>query len=282
MKETELQLVVKEKNLGSLVTNALTIKEKIEKQLPSYKAENYSIENIKQAEDDRALLNNTAKALNKQRIDLEKEFMAPFDTFKSVVTDTCNLIKEASLKLDEIVKTKEQEEKDNKKSEIQKYFNDNLGSLKDLINLEKIFNDRWLNKTYKIEDIYKEIDTEFKKITDCLSTIESLKSKYEVELKNHYIETLDLAGTIIRNNELLEKEAKLVEQSKLAEIEKVKQEEKQLQEASTEKVITNVIDPVETYILKITTKRSKHQALKIFLETNKMSTINNETGKVIV
>ncbi|MDD4733981.1 MAG: DUF1351 domain-containing protein [Bacilli bacterium] len=270
MKETELQLVVKEKNLGSLVTNALTIKEKIEKQLPSYKAENYSIENIKQAEDDRALLNNTAKALNKQRIDLEKEFMAPFDTFKSIVDDTCKLIKEASSKLDEIVKTKEQEEKDEKRTNIQKYFDDNLGSLKDLINLEKIFNDRWLNKTYKIEDIYKEIDTELKKIRDCLSTVESLKSKYEVELKNHYIETLDLAGTIIRNNELLEKETKLVEQSKLAEIEKVKQEEKQLQEASTEKVITNVIDPEETYTLKITGKRSQMVALREFLKTNEM------------
>lgn len=282
MKENELQLVVKEKNLGSLVTNALTIKEKIEKQLPNYKAENYSIENIKQAEDDRALLNNTAKALNQQRIDLEKEFMTPFDTFKTIVTDTCNLIKEASSKLDEIVKAKEQEEKDNKKSDIQKYFDENLGSLKDLINLEKIFNDRWLNKTYKIEDIYKEIDTEFKKIRESLTTIESLKSKYEVELKNHYIETLDLAGTIIKNNALLEKEAQLVEQSKLAEIEKVKQEEKVLVETSTKKIEINVIDPVETYILKITTERSKHQALKIFLETNKMNTINNETGKVIV
>lgn len=282
MKENELQLVVKEKNLGSLVTNALTIKEKIEKQLPNYKAENYSIENIKQAEDDRALLNNTAKALNKQRIDLEKEFMAPFDTFKSVVTDTCNLIKEASLKLDEIVKTKEQEEKDNKKSEIQKYFDKNLGSLKDLITLEKIFNDRYLNKTYKIEDIYKELDETFKKVKEDLSTIESLKSKYEVELKNSYLRDLDLSNAIKLNNELLEKETKLVEQSKLAEIEKVKQEEKVLVETSTKKIEINVIDPVETYILKITTERSKHQALKIFLETNKMNTINNETGKVIV
>ena len=101
-----------------------------------------------------------------------------------------------------------------------------------------------------MEDIQQEIAELFKKTKEDLTTVETLKSKYEVELKNNYLTTLDLSTAIKLNNELLEKEEKLVEQTKLAEIEKVKQEEKQLKEQSTTKVETNVIDPVETYALK--------------------------------
>lgn len=271
LNEKDLELIVKEKNLGSLITNAKSIKKAVEQVLPNYDASNYSIENIEKAEKDKAMLNTTAKNLNKRRIDLEKEFMVPFNEFKTEITETCNLIKEASEKINVIVQTKEQERKDIKKADIETYFEDNIGSLKGLIDLEKIFNDRWLNKGYEMEDIQQEIAELFKKTKEDLTTIESLKSKYEVELKNNYLTTLDLSTAIKLNNELLEKEEKLVEQTKLAEIEKVKQEEKQLKEQSTTKVETNVIDPVETYALKITGKRSQMVALREFLNTNNMT-----------
>lgn len=270
MKENEFELIIKEKSLGVLTTNAQSIKEKIESLLPTYDAKNYSADNIEKAKEDKALLNKTSKALNDKRIEIEKEFMQPFSEFKNIIADTCNLIKDASLKIDEIVKAKEQEEKDNKKTDIQKYFDEQIGSLKDLINLDKIFNERWLNKTYNIEDIYKEITDSIKTINECLKTIESLTSKYEVELKNYYIKTLDLGLTIKYDHELKENEEKLASQSRIAEIDKVKQEEKKLEESSKVVAEDKVFDPVETYILKITGKRSQMMALREFLKNNNM------------
>jgi hypothetical protein len=282
IKEKDLELVVKSKTLGNLETNAKTIKENVEKMLPNFKPENYSIENIKQAEEDRALLNKTSKTLNDERIAIEKEFMKPFEDFKSIIKDTTDLIKEASSKIDEIVKTKEQEEKDIKKASIQKYFNENVGSLKDLIDLPKVFNEKWLNKTYKIEDIAKEIDTNLNSIRDSLSTIESLSSKYEVELKNYYINTLDLGLTIKYDHELKENEEKLASQSRIAEIDKIKLEEKKLEETSNKIVEEKIYDPIQTVNLQIKTKESKLTALRNFLEINNIFTKNIDTGKIIV
>ena len=60
MEEKEFELVIKEKNLGSLTTNAKAIKESVEKALSNYKAENYDESNIDDAKKDKALLNNTS------------------------------------------------------------------------------------------------------------------------------------------------------------------------------------------------------------------------------
>ena len=270
MKENEFELIITEKSLGALTTNAQNIKEKVQDLLPTYDVKNYSIDNIDKAKEDKALLNKTSKALNDKRIEIEKEFMQPFVEFKTTIAETCDLIKEASSKIDEIVKTKEQEEKDLKKTDIQKYFDENVGNLKDLINLDKIFNDKWLNKTYKIEDIQEEILNQFKNINEGLDTISSLNSKYEIELKNTFLKNLNINEAIQKNKELLENEEKLASQSRIAEIDKVKQEEKKLEESSMVVVEEKVFDPIETYTLEITAKRSQLLALREFLKNNNM------------
>lgn len=271
LNEKELTLVVQEKNLGTLKTNALSIKQKVEEILPNYDAKNYDSTNIDKAKEDKALLNKTSKLLNDERIRLEKEFNAPFEEFKTIVNDTCKLIKEASNQIDEIVKTEENKEKTAKRELIENVFKENVGNLIDLISLEKIFNDRWLNKTYKIEDIEKEIQETFKSIKEGLETIESLNSKYETELKAYYLDTLDLSSAIKRNNELMTKDEILNKQSEVRVEEKKLEEEVKLQEMATAKVEEKVFDPEMTYTLKITGKKSQLLALKTFLNTNNMT-----------
>lgn len=270
LNEDDLKLVVKSKELGKLETNALKIKERVLEILPNYNVKNYSVENIDQAKEDKALLNKMSKALNDERIAIEKEFMTPFANFKETITETCNLIKEASSKIDEIVKSKEQEEKDLKYKQVQEIFENNVGSLKDLINLDRIFDERYLNKTYKLEDIEKEITEKLTNIRNGLNTVESLNTKFEVEIKNFYLTTLDINLAIQRNKELVEQEEKLVEQTKLSEIDTKKEQEKKLVEEASKVVIPKVIDEVQTYILKITAETSKLEALKKFLDNNEM------------
>ena len=99
MKEQDLQLVIQNKTLGSLKTNALEIKNTIIKSLPNYDVSNYNDDNIDQAKADKALLNNTAKVLNAKRLELEREFNAPFNEFKVIVNETISLINECSGKI---------------------------------------------------------------------------------------------------------------------------------------------------------------------------------------
>ena len=64
VQNNEFELIITEKNLGSLTTNAKAIRDKIKEILPKYSAENYSENNIENAKSDKAMLNNTAKKLN--------------------------------------------------------------------------------------------------------------------------------------------------------------------------------------------------------------------------
>ena len=61
LNEKTFELVVSEKSLGKLTTNALQIKEKVMEILPKYDIANYNESNIDQAKKDKALLNTSAK-----------------------------------------------------------------------------------------------------------------------------------------------------------------------------------------------------------------------------
>ena len=52
IQETDLELVVSEKTLGSLTTNAIQIRDMVKAALPMYDISNYNDENIDQAKKD--------------------------------------------------------------------------------------------------------------------------------------------------------------------------------------------------------------------------------------
>lgn len=271
LNENELTLVVNKQELGVLETNALAIKEKIEELLPNYDAKNYDITNLDQAVKDRALLNKTSKALNDKRIALEKEFNKPFENFKAIIKETTDLIKSASSKIDEVVKEVENKDKEEKKKAILVIFESEVSELKNVLTFERIFDERWLNKTFDIKDVEKDLTSKLEQIRTDLITISELHSKYEVELKNDYLTHFDLGLVIRKNSDLTQKEELLKNQTEKTE--KVVEEKKieKMNEMATTKVEEKVIDPVMTYTLKITGKKSQLVALRTFLSTNEMT-----------
>ncbi len=192
LREEELELVVSEKTLGSLTTNARQIKELVERALPNYDAANYDETNIDAAKKDKAMLNNASKALNARRIEIEKEFMKPFEEFKGIVAETVDLIKTASSKIDTVVKTQEQREKEAKRAEIEKLWGE-VGHA--LVPLDKVFCAVWLNKTNAMKSIKIDISAIVSKIDSDIATIEAIGEDVDM-LKGLYLDTLDLNRTI--------------------------------------------------------------------------------------
>ena len=190
--EKDLELVVNEKTLGSLTTNAKQIKAMVEKALPNYDISNYDENNISVAKKDKAMLNTASKALNDRRIQFEKEFMQPFAEFKTVVGDTVTLIKECSGKIDTVVRQSEENEQKAKQKEIEAIW-----SKKDfdLVSLEKISNPKWMNKGASFKNIESEIDERIAGINDDIKTIEAIGEDVDL-LKSLYIDTLNLNSTI--------------------------------------------------------------------------------------
>ncbi|WP_321437292.1 DUF1351 domain-containing protein [uncultured Bacteroides sp.] len=200
IQEKDLELIVSEKTLGCLTTNAKQIKSLVESALPNYDISNYNEGNIDHAKKDKAMLNKASKTLNAKRLEIEKEFMKPFTEFKEVVNDTVKLISECSLKIDSVVKENDQKAKNEKRTSIQSYFDEKKFNL---VSFEKIFEEKWLNKTFKDKDIHSEIEAKIIKIKDDLVTLEAIGQDVDL-LKSLYLDTLNLNNTIQYANTLKE------------------------------------------------------------------------------
>lgn len=196
MEAKDLVLEVKEQRLGVLITNALEIKKFVEAKLAGYAPENY-VGKIAEAKADRAELNKASKELNAKRLELEKSFMKPFDEFKAVIKDTTMAIDKASRALDEIVKVEETRERDEKMAEIGEIWDAHNF---DLVPLVKILDQRWLNKTFKLSEVEKEIKKKIQQIKTDLETLSTLGDAED--LKAIYLDSLDL-GMAIRHGEAL-------------------------------------------------------------------------------
>lgn len=204
LNEKNLELVVSEKSLGKLTTNAIQIKEMVLQMLPKYDIANYDESNVDQAKKDKALLNNSAKALNSKRIELEKEFLKPFEEFKSVISETVNLIGDATSKIDTVVKQSETKVKELKNAEIEAYWN---ATGFNLVTLSKVWDEKWLNKSTTMKTVKAEISTKICKINDDLATLEAIGEDVDL-LKSLYLDTLNVSTTIQYSNTLRENRKK--------------------------------------------------------------------------
>lgn len=274
-----LELVVTKNVVGVLETNITQLENYVNQKLTEYNPNQYKGD-ADSAKKDRAELNNAKKTLSQARINLMKELMKPYSDFETRCKNLEKKIDSASGQLDVIVKEKENEEKQKKKDfVIEIWKSKNF----DLVSVEKIFNQKWLNKTAKEKDISSEMDSIIQNIYSSLKIIERCEDAET--LKAHYLLNLDLNETLSYGEELKqariisENEAKnRVEREHLEQIEQQKMEVAQeaLELVQKENISTLASEALE--IEKVTTKRyvvtvkaSDEQLLKLKNACNELS-----------
>lgn len=191
--EKDLALDVRELTLGTLTTNALQLRDHVAATLERYTPENYSEDNVEQAKADRAILNKAAKDLNDRRIQLERDWNAPLQEFKSIIGDTVKMISEGSAKIDAVVKGVESKAKAEKRAAIEELW-ERKGIT--LLPLSKLWDDRWLNKTKRLPAVEKEIGEKLLKIEAELDTLAAVDTEDGDVLRAYYLDCLDLQRTL--------------------------------------------------------------------------------------
>ena len=152
-----------------------------------------------------------------------------------------------------------------KKQEILKIYEENIKDLKEILSLQKIWNEKWLNATYKIRDIELEILGTINKVKTDLKVIEDMKSEFEIQLKDKYLLTLDLTS-VMQEKSRLEKIKEITESKKQQEIKIEKQEIK------TENAFDNIIRNTKTRMrLTLEITEIQKQQLTRWLEQNNIS-----------
>ena len=187
-----------------VVWNYEELKSDLTTALKDYESRVYTEDTIAEAKEDRAKLNKLKKAINDERIAREKEYMQPFNEFKTQAKELCDMIETASSGIGEQLEAFEQKRIDEKTSHIQSLFDD-VASNYDLpfITLDKVMNDKWLNKATSDKTIIEEITERFEKAMKDLEVIRKMPS-YSFEAEEAYKTCLDLNTALEEGEKIAE------------------------------------------------------------------------------
>lgn len=178
----------------------------LESALAPYTAMVVSEDAIADAKKKRAEINRVKSALDEKRKSVKRQWVQPYLTWEKQVNELIALCDDASKNIDDQVKSFENDAKEQKKAELEKFFNENASAadVDFYINFEMCFNPKWLNSTVKIETAKDEIDKYIEETVDDLKTIADLESDYNEELFTTYKETHDIKRVLARNKALAE------------------------------------------------------------------------------
>ena len=215
-----MQLEVKPYELPQPITfNFDELKAALTAKVHDYEVMVYTDDQIKQAKADRADLNRLKKALQDERIRREKEYLEPFNDFKSKVNEIIAIIDKPASIIDQRVKEYEQMKKEEKRKDIENIFIE--CELPKHVTLEKIFDESWLNASVSLTKIREAILT-FKKHDDENTSMLAGLNEYSLEALEVYKTNLNVAEALTTANKL----AALAKAKRDAEANKPKEEPK--------------------------------------------------------
>lgn len=226
-----MEIEIKEYKLPAEIKfNFEELKQEVIAKCNLYESMVYTEDQIKDAKADKASLNKLKKALNDERLRLEREYMKPFESFKSQVKELCTLIDKPVALIDKQITVAEDKRKADKRVEIGSYFV--TLERPEWLKLERIFNEKWLNTTYKMQDITAELDMTVTMINNNVATLNALP-EFGFEALEEYKRTLDFNKALLEGQRLADIQ-KRKEAQKIAEENAQKAQEEALKAKANE------------------------------------------------
>ena len=181
-----------------IVFNYDELKAELQAKANMYASIVYTAETVKDAKADRANLKSLQKALNDERIRREREFMKPFDEFKTRINEIIRIIDTPVMTIDTQVKAFEEAEKEKKRLEVVALW-DSLAK-PDFITLDNVWSDRFLNKTATMSGIQNDMETFINRVNMDLATLASIPAD-DVAM-DAYKRTLNVASALEESNRI--------------------------------------------------------------------------------
>lgn len=197
-----MELKVNEVSIPEQITfNYDELKRDLIDKVSTYETLVYTDDQIKQAKADKANLNKLKKALNDERIRREKEYMKPFNDFKSKINEIICIIDKPVAVIDRQVKEYEDKKKTEKMEVIKEYWNN--CDVHEGLSFEKIFDNKWLNASTSMKAIQDAINEAVEKFNNDMKVLADLP-EYSFEAQQTYISTLDVGKALNEAHRLAE------------------------------------------------------------------------------
>lgn len=204
----------------------------------------YTDEQIKDAKADRAMLNKFKNTANSERIRKEKEYMNPFNQFKSQINELIAIVDKPIAVIDERIAAYNDEQKAQKKKAIEELFA-GMG-FQSFVTLEKIWDPKWLNASTSMKSIEEQMRARMYQIGDDVYTLSQLP-EFGFEATEVFKQTLDINKAISeakRMSEIVKAKADAEAKKKAAEESRKAEEERKAKEIKEEQ---RVIVPTEPH-----------------------------------
>ena len=273
MEEMELKLTNPIESLipKSIDWNGEELLALVDKQLEPYRGVTFTDDQMAQAKAIRAKLSKFCDVLNGERIRIGREYNAPYEVFKGQVDRVIAKVKEANTNIDAQIKESEERKRQEKLAEITALYEETIGELKDIVPLERILDQKWLNATVTMKKVTEELKAKIDTIRNSLVTIEALHSPDETALKAFFFRTLDLASALMENERLKQDRARVEalqkQQAAQNPTDEAKPQDSGLQ-ASIEANEINSSIPTMTVRFEVTGTVEEMKGLREYLQTH--------------
>ena len=227
MKVPDLQITKFE--LGTIETNLTELETVVDEALEKYRNLVFTEDQIGEAKKTRSDLNRLKDAVNDWRIAKEKEFNEPFAAVKQKANKIVSSIKEVNGEIDKQIKTFEEAQREEKRAAITDWWAKNG---KRTVPIEKVWDDRYLNKTCSEKQWQADLTTKRERITAELAQITQMGEPEKVDfLITNYMQTLDVSAALEAWNRNEEAKRRAEEEKARMEAERLAREERARQQA---------------------------------------------------
>lgn len=250
------------------------LKAELSTRLENYNNLTYTEKTIKTAKEDRAGLNKFKEAIETRRKEIKKLCLKPYEDFEAKVKELTALIDKPIIAIDTQIKNFDNQRIEAKRIDITDFYNSVIEDMAEILPLEKIFNQKWLNATYKMSNIEREIVEIIGKVNGNLNIINNLKLEPELALqvKDKYLTTLDF-GLAMAEKTRLENIRNAINKREITKDKVYKEDVKPVINDEQPAEIEQNITPIQTekiYYREFWVKGTKSQliALSEYLKSN--------------
>ena len=238
MEDSNEFLVKVDQKVGLLNWNFAELDVQLDEQLKKYRGLQFTDQEIPEAKKTRAALNNVAKEINSRKIDVKKQFCAPYDEFAEQAKKLIAKIDSCNSGIDAQIKAYEQSQKDAKLKEIEAYWQANKPTFMHE-NVQRVLNPKWLNASCTPADWENQLQIVIDRInsdTDIIAKFEHNEMNFCLE---DYLKTLDISVT-------LQNWQRHIDDAKRAEEAKAQMEAQKRQKAEQEQSQDKTREPSQT------------------------------------
>lgn len=156
-----------------------------------------------------ANLRKLKEAIEGERKRIKKMCLAPYEAFEAQVKEITALIDGPISLIDGQVKEYDREKRNQKRNQIMDFYDAHIGQLRGILPFDRVLNEKMLNASVKMSGIETEILALIDRVNKDLDTIDGLGTKYDAQIRDMYIRTLDLSAAMTEKARLEEQERQL-------------------------------------------------------------------------